>query len=269
VVVHQKSENAIQKAFAVLATLAGRGGGASLTDLVSVLDYPTSTLHRLLQELVTARFVVQDPMTKLYWIGPEITRIAHSRPQDELLRAVARPALQRLANETGETVFVSTREGFQLLSVDCVLSGRRLLTWGEPGALGPLHATAQGKAVLSGLERQELQRTVHALPRERYTEFTLTDPAALLKDVLDSAQRGFAVNDQEHDEGTVSIAVPVLIDLPSGGRWTCAVSIGAPMNRLPLDVLIERHLSNLIETAGIIEKRMAEVVVGRQFPDRG
>jgi hypothetical protein len=46
------------------------------------------------------------------------------------------------------------------------------------------------------------------------------------------------------------------------------VSIGAPMNRLPLDVLIERHLSNLIETAGIIEKRMAELVVGRQFPDR-
>jgi DNA-binding IclR family transcriptional regulator len=260
--VPETSSNSVQKTFTVLSTITTYGGGASLTELSSMLGYPLSTLHRLLRELMSANFVVQDPMTKLYWVGPEISRIAHARPQDDLLRAVARPALHRLSRDSGETVFISVREGFQLLSVDCVLSGRRLLTWGEPGSLGPLHATSQGKMILACLPEELRQRTVKDLPLDRYTPFTLTGTDELLQELRTIAERRYAVNNQEHDEGTVSIAVPLRSD-PSSDEVTTAISIGAPMNRLPLGELIDRHLDQLFTAAEAIQTRMTEVLKRR------
>lgn len=247
---------AARKAFAVLSQLTAYRSGASLTELVSALGFPSSTMHRLLRDLVETGFAVQDPVTKLYWVGPEITRISQLRPQDDLLRAVARPWLQQLARKSGETVFLSVLDGFELLSVDCVLSGQRLRMWGEPGSRGPLHATAQGKAILSQLPPSVRGRIVSALPLDGYTENTILDATELLADIEATRLRGFAINNEERDEGSISLAAPIV--LPDG-TLIGATSIGAPRQRHSLEQLIHEHADDVKVTAARIAERMADL----------
>ncbi|OZM77901.1 hypothetical protein CFP66_33065 [Pseudonocardia sp. MH-G8] len=252
--VTSESVGAARKAFAVLSRLSTYRDGASLTELVTAVGYPPSTMHRVLRDLVEAGFAIQDPVTKLYWIGPEVTRIARRRPQDDLLRAIARPHLQQLADRTGETVFISVLGGFEVLSVDCVLSGRRLRMWGEPGSRGPLHATAQGKAMLSRMPETARARVIAALPLDRYTRNTITRKAELEADVVAAAERGFAINNEERDEGSVSIAAPIV---HPAGRLIGAMSIGAPLQRWTLEEMIREFRQDLLETAAQIADRMS------------
>ncbi|MGY1631845.1 IclR family transcriptional regulator [Geodermatophilus sp. SYSU D01186] len=244
---------AARKAFAVLSQLVAYRNGVSLTELVGDLGFAPSTVHRLLRDLVETGFAVQDPLTKLYWVGPEITRISQLRPQDDLLRAVARPHLQALARKTGETVFISVLEGFELLSVDCVLSGQRLQMWGQPGSRGPLHATAQGKAILSSLPPDVRARIVSALPLDRYTPHTIQNAQELLQDLEQTAERGFGINNEERDNGSVSIAAPIVL---ADGTLIGAMSIGAPLQRLSLEEMIKRYKDDLVTAAQRIADRM-------------
>ena len=260
----EKVDSAVKKSFAILSTLTTFGTGASLTELSTITGYPTSTVHRLLNELVETGCVVQDPATRLHWVGPAITRIAASRPQDDLLRAVARGALVNLSAECGETAFLSTRHGFHLLYVDCVLSTKRLRTWGEVGTLGPLHATSQGKAILAALPDDELVRTVHQLPLEAITPRSIVQPEALVAHLREAARLGFTVNDEEHDVGTVAIGTSVEVLTPALNSFTASISISSPTIRLTLDQLVEQHVPQLLAAKAAIEQRFCEIAERRQ-----
>lgn len=259
---NDKVDSSVKKTFGILSALTTFGGGASLTELSTISGYPTSTVHRLLRELVDAGCVVQDPATRLHWIGPTISRIAATRPQDDLLRAVARGPLVSLSSACGETVFIAVRHGYQLLYVDCVLSTQRLRTWGEAGTLGPLHVTSQGKAILAALPDDQLVKAVNELPLDPSTPQSIVDRPTLLTHLRETARRGFAVNDEEHDQGTVAIGVSLDVERPTGTKVNAAISIGAPIIRLTTDQLIDRHLSQLLATKTSIETRFREISHG-------
>jgi DNA-binding IclR family transcriptional regulator len=248
-----QSLGAGRKTLAVLARLGAFPTGATLSELAETFGLAPSTMHRLLRDLVESGFAIQDVVTKRYWMGPEIERIARLRPSHHLLRAVAHPFLQSIVDRTGETVFLSVLDGFEILSIDCLLSGQRLRMWGEPGTRGPLHATSQGKAILSQLPVQTQQGILDAITLQAYTSRTLVDRDLLLEELEETRLRGFSVNDQERDDGVVSIAVPV----DAGNGLLGATSVAAPMQRLPLEELVSQHADFLMKTGRGLSARMA------------
>jgi DNA-binding IclR family transcriptional regulator len=240
------------KTLAVLSRLGASTDGATLSELAEGLSLAPSTVHRLLRDLMESDFAVQDLVTKRYWVGPEVERMARNRPSHALLKAVARPFLESVVRRTGETAFLSVMHGSEVLSIDCVLSERRLRMWGEPGARGPLHATSQGKAMLAQLPPETLHRVLDAITLEPYTSHTLTDRAGLLAELEATRARGYATNDQERDEGVVSIGVP----LDAGNGLIGATSVAAPLQRMTLAQLVADHGEFMRDGARSISARM-------------
>ena len=249
--------NAARKTLAALRELTSHPDGIGFTQVVEALNYPPSTVHRLLRDIVESGFAVQDPRTKLYWAGPEVAKLVRSRPQEDLLRAVARPVMQQLNRDSGESVFLSVLQGYDLVSLDCLHSAQRLRVWGEPGARGPLHATAQGKAILSQLPVEECDRVIASLTLTQYTPHTITDRAELRQEISMTRERGYATNNEERDEGAVTIAAP--IDL-SEFNIRAGMSLTAPRARSSMQDLEGRFLQLLVDGAHEVATRMGEIL---------
>lgn len=244
-----------RKVLSALSRLASSRSGLSLSELAEDLGLARSTVHRLLQDMISMGFAVQDPTTKRYWAGPESERIANSRPSYDLLGAVAQPFLEAIQAESGETSFVSVIDRYDLLSLNCVLSESRLRMWGRPGDRGPLHATSQGKAVLSMVDEETLDRVLNVIELRAFTAQTIVDRSRLLEALAEIREQGFATNNQERDDGIVSIAVP----FDAGHGIVAATSIGAPIQRIGLDGLISLWIPALKQVAVSISEQMIAI----------
>lgn len=110
----------VRRAMAVLRLVAaGQDQGVRLTDVAALAGLARPTARRLLKVLMDETAVEQDPATRRYRIGNEITLLGLARPGGVSLRVVAEPYLASLAAEAGDTVFLSVRHG-----ADSVCIGR-------------------------------------------------------------------------------------------------------------------------------------------------
>ena len=117
-----------------------------LTDACKYLGVAHSTAHRLLAMLAHHGFVQQEPVTRAYIAGPALVEVGLAVVGSLNVREQARPMMEELAAETGETVHLGVLEGDQVRYVDAVESERALRVvarTGHPGARA-LHVAGQG-----------------------------------------------------------------------------------------------------------------------------
>lgn len=193
------------------------------------LGIANSTAHRLLAMLQHHGFVRQDETTKAYRAGPALIEVALSVVRSMDLRRIARPALEELAEVTGETISLAVLEGDRVRYLDAVESDKALRVGSRAGTVLPAYCTSIGKALLAHLNDEELMALY---PRERLapvTDRSVTSRAHLLRQLDAVRQRGYAVNDGESEEGVMSVAVAIR---DPSMRPTAAVSCAAPSNRL-------------------------------------
>lgn len=244
----------VYRTIEVLNGLAAHSVGVALSDLARSLDLPVSTVHRVLQVLVEmgiARRIEGPP--KRYSIGPGTLGLALGAPMTQALLQAARPVLEDLARRSSESVFFSTRTAYDLLYVIRVSTSWQGLMTGYPGLRGPLHATAQGKALLAPLGEVVRRSVVSSLSFTRHTDHTITRPDRFLEELDRVRDRGFATNDEEHDPGIQSVAAAVVDGL---GSPVAAVCIGGPVAHIDLERRGEMLGRVLIETAASIRHEM-------------
>jgi IclR family transcriptional regulator, acetate operon repressor len=191
------------------------------------LALPTSTTHRLLRSLQGRGYVARSRMGR-YRLGPAAVALGR-RASDHALSPSLRSALERVADETGETAFVGVRDpgGGGLLILDRIESPHRLRLALDIGHVIPLHAGAASKALLAHLAPAEIEQVV-AGPLPRVGPATITDRAALLRDLESVRRRGHACSREEATEGGWAVASPVL---GSDGHAQAVVGIIAPVAR--------------------------------------
>ena len=125
------------------------------------------------------------------------------------IRRVASPFLKELNSELDETVHLTVLEGNEVLYVDCLESTKRLRTYSVIGVRAPLYCTSVGKAILAFLEPKELEKILDSLIFEKFTENTITDKIFLMDELKMIAQRGYAVDNMEHEEGLRCVGAPI------------------------------------------------------------
>ena len=217
---------AIDRALHVLAVLQAADEDLGVTALAAASGLTVSTTHRLLKALTTAGFVAQDRGTERYHLGAGLIALGR--------RAEARLGLDRwheqlraLAAETGESVSLGTRVGNEVLIADHVPSAQALRFDAGVGRRVPIHASAMGKVFLAWADDPTAE--VAALgPLARFTDRTLTDPAALVAELELIRRRGWSLNDGERDPGVRAVAVAV----PGTGGATTAMAVQGPEVRL-------------------------------------
>jgi IclR family transcriptional regulator, acetate operon repressor len=239
----RSGSQSVERALGVLRCIADASGDVGVSEIAIRTGLSVSTAHRLVQALRAAGIVAQDEQTERYHLGPgavALGRRAEARlGYDRLL-----PYLRELGARTGESISLGTRVGTEMLVVLHVDSPHPLRFDQTPGTRVPIHASAIGKVLLAFSADPDGEiRALGALAK--VTEATLTDPAALLQDVLTTRRRGWSINDGERDVGVRTIAAPLLG--ADGTAWA-GVAIQGPAARLP-DGRVEELGGALGETA--------------------
>jgi DNA-binding IclR family transcriptional regulator len=200
-----------------------------LTDACKYLGVAHSTAHRLLAMLAHHGFVQQEPVTRAYIAGPALVEVGLAVVGSLNVREQARPMMEELAAETGETVHLGVLEGDQVRYADAVESERALRVVARTGTLVPAHCTSLGKALLGQLTDQQVAALypTSAEPFPARTEKSITTQAKLIKELSRARARGYAVNagETEDDVGSVAVAFRDFAGRPA------AIAVAAPTSR--------------------------------------
>jgi DNA-binding IclR family transcriptional regulator len=207
--------NSVDNALRLLE-LIGEQQTLRVSEAAALLGVAPSTAHRLLSALRGRGFVLQDKPNGVYRPGPVLNEIGLAAIGRIDLRSVARPVLQELSEQTQETVSLTLLEGRDVRFVDCVESPRSVRVGDRTGVVMPAHCTAAGKAILAALPPFELERRYRDRNLTGRTPHSITAWERLESELRLINRHGYALNEQEGEEGICAIAVAVrdLTDAP-------------------------------------------------------
>lgn len=226
------------RVLAVLLELGEHPNGVTLDVLASVIGSPKPTIHRALTALRKAG-LARLLSRGHYVLGDEFLRIAFRTVAERPESMRVRPILERLAELYGETVHYAVLDGAEVVyraKTDPPRGAVRLTS--VIGGRNPAYRTAVGKLLLSqSIEGpNELEALLGKAPLPRRTPRTICDIDALWSELETTRERGYAVDDQENEDGVNCVAVPL-----NGGPAMSepgAVSVSALAFRLPLSALV-------------------------------
>jgi DNA-binding IclR family transcriptional regulator len=240
------------KAAAVIDLLAESERPVSLTALSSELGIAKSTLHGILATLTGIGYVYKDPESGDYRLGLHLFELGNaiSRKLDE--RRIAAPYMQMLAEKTGETVHLAVLEDGEVLYINKQESNSSIRIITESGLRLPVHCSALGKTLLSGMADDEIADLLSRKGMEKYTETTITDVNDFMKEIETVRRRGYASDRQEFMIGLRCVAAPIH---NINGKVVCAISISGPISRMSGD-LLEAKRTHLMKAARSISKKL-------------
>lgn len=254
---------ALAKGLYLLDVIGERDQPPRFKDLQLATGLPKGTLARLLNTLVTFRLVRHEESDNTYRLGNRLFELAHRVWETFDLRGAAAPQLERLAQETRETLALIAADNDQALYIDQRSQGGPFGFRIEVGRRAPLHCTAAGKALLAFSAPHEQRATLSRLVLERFTPATLTEPDQLFADLALARARGYALSHGEHVEGVVSVAAPVF---DHTGKAIAAIGVFGPQSRLTTERL---HVigRDLMEAARLISGNVGAAPVSIHSKD--
>src|SRR5687768_17793967 len=188
----------VDRALGILEVLA-RVGEAGVTEIAAELGVHKSTAFRLVATLEAHRLVEQTVDRGRYRLGMGILRLAGATTARLDLVQEARPIARQLAADTGETVNIAVLAESSALYLDQVAGSSALQPHNWVGQHIPLHATSNGKVLLSEMTESELKAAVRELPR--FTDHTITTRPPLRDDLAADRKAGYAVAVDELEIG--------------------------------------------------------------------
>jgi IclR family KDG regulon transcriptional repressor len=243
-----KSDGTVGKALQVLDQVAEFRRPVRFSELLENSPFPKPTLYRFVQTLTNQGMLSFDPDRQTYAMGVRLVRLAHSAWRYSSLARVARPYIEALAAKVGEAVHLAQLDNGHVLFVDKCKATDHFETLAQAGKIAPGYCTGVGKAILAFMPEVEQNRALDQQSYTAYTPFTLTNRAALMTEITQIKEDGFAYDREEHEQGIISIACPIL---NGQGRVVGAVSIATSTNRYTIKNL-EKQRPNLMRSANLI-----------------
>ena len=197
-----------------------------LAEISAMAGLNKTTAHRLAQALVSEAMLERNSATGAYRLGPAVLALGMQAAARGNLRLQARPLLERLARETGETATLEVPVEDTMLIVDEVKGGHRVAAGGNVGTRWAMHATSTGKAFIAFTENGIARLPERLTP---LTARTITDHDKLAAQLDEVRRRGFAETVDELEDGFSGVGTIVRSD---AGEILAAMSICGPTQRL-------------------------------------
>lgn len=204
-----------------MVELLSEEGHLTVTQLAERLGTGKATAFRLAHTLMARGWIVQDP-DRRYRLGPGILGVAARAQAGRDLRADLRPVLEALHEKTGETIHLTKLDGRHVVYLEQIISSKPVMSVAMLGGRSPAHCVSPGLAQLAALPADQLD-WVLGVPLQRYTDASLTDPAAVRAQLDVVRERGYAVNlgNFRADVGGVGSAVTDADGYPIAGLSVC------------------------------------------------
>lgn len=218
----------LDRTIAVLQTVADSDTDLAAAEIARQLRLHKSTVHRLLAVLEHYRLIKRSP-EGTYRLGTRLIELGECAMARLKLGEHAKPFLRALANETGEGAHITILSGAEMLSIAHVEGRWSLQSLTRTGQRTQVHCTAAGKAVLAYLSDEVCDDVIARLSMVRNTRYTIVKPSALKTELIRVRAAGYAVDDEEFEEGLRCVGAPVF---DHRGHVIASVSMAAPVFRL-------------------------------------
>lgn len=237
--------------FGIIEILHQRGP-CTLSELSEDMDLAKSTISEHLNTLQALRYIVRegnDYRISLKFLDHGITSRSHYS-----IYYVSKPILERLANETGESVILTVEEHGLGVPIHIFMGDRAVQTAARLGQANHMHCTAHGKAMLASYDPEDIDRIIDRYGLLEKTDNTITSEKALRNEFTTIRDQGYALSDCEAVEGVKAIASPV----ENSGSVAGAVCISGPKNRFDDTYLEDTLAKAILEAANEIELELTD-----------
>ena len=219
----------VERAVAILNAFSAEEPELGVTELADRLDLHKSTVHRFLVNLEAAGLVERNRHTARYRLGLRIFELGGLVLQQMSLWDEALPFLEGLVRDSGETGHLAVLDGGEAVYIEKVEARKALRI---PSAIGrgyPAHATSLGKLLLAHLTADARDLVLAERGLARCTPNTITGRDQLNTELDLIRSQGFAVDDEEYEEGLRCIGAPIV---GHTGHVVAAIGIGGPVTRV-------------------------------------
>lgn len=203
--------NSIEKSIQILNYLSNTERSVGISELSLKLSFPKSTVHRILNSLLGYSLVDQEKNTSKYRLGLRILEYSNSFYNSFDLRQIAKPFLKKICAESGLTTFLTAWDNGRNICIDSITPSQNTNThfFVEIGKEMPFHCAASAKVLLAYQPPDDIKRIINEKPLQKYTPKTIVDLKILEENLLEIRRKGFAICDEELEEGIKAIAAPI------------------------------------------------------------
>lgn len=245
---------AVERALEILKAIDQTAGPARASALAAAVDLPRTTVIRMLTTLEKMGAVRRIDEAGGYQIGPVIQHMGQPDAALQNLKTAAKPALQKLARETNETIYLCTPAGDEVYYVDQIDSRHHILLRTWIGGYFPAYATAAGKVFLAHWPVKRLDRYLQNR-LEKFTPQTVTDPSEIRAAAAETRRTGVAWTHAQTEIGLIGVAAPVY---DPQQNVVAAVSLGGPSFRFPPPGQ-EKTIASAVRQTGVA---ITEIIAG-------
>ncbi|HZP19066.1 MAG TPA: IclR family transcriptional regulator C-terminal domain-containing protein [Bauldia sp.] len=243
----------LAKGLRVLGAFGESRPTMTLSDAASAAGLSRAAARRVLRTLSTLGYAVQNG--RHFSLAPRVLELGFAYLSTQSWIDRAEPLMKELSHALHESCSAAILQGTEIVYVARMPAPHRIMstTIAVGTRLTAFH-TSLGRAQLGYLDEGELVRRLKSVRLEAYTPRTITDVAALLARIRADRDQGFAIVDEELEQGLRSLAVPVLT---RGGECVGAVNLSAHASRTSRNELRDRFLPELVRVAKQISRGLA------------
>jgi len=246
----------IERVALILDMVGQNPQGMSIRDLSSGLMLPKGTIHRLLSSLSYFGYIRQDTGTRNYFLGLKLMELSAHLGNQLDFRKVAEPILRDLAERTKQTAHMVIYDRSAVVYVEKIETEQPaggLKMTSREGSRNPAHSSAVGKALLSSLSKDLVEKFLAEKGLPRRTVNTITDPDAFREHMKVVRAQGYAMDDEENEKGIRCLGAPIF---DGKGRPVAAISISGPVFQMTKKFVQEVVKKEVIAAAAEISRRL-------------
>ena len=249
-----QSVQTLDRAFDIIELLSTHSKGMGVTEIGKELGLHKSTVHRLASALAQRGYLEKDKNTGLYKIGLKFIEVSSLHIHQIELKTEAMPFMRYLAELTGQVTHLAILDETEIVYIEKIDVVQSLRMYSQIGERIPVYCSALGKVLLAnqGLAyRTQIIERINFIP---YTENTIIDKEQFVAELDKTKQRGWSIDNEEHEKGIRCIASPIK---DFTGKTIAALSITGNIAQENE----RRFVKMVIETASNISRQMGNLPI--------
>jgi DNA-binding IclR family transcriptional regulator len=242
----------LDRALKIIELLALHSEGFGVTEIGQRVGLHKSTVHRLLSHLVAQGYIEKDEKGAVYTLGLKFIELASLRLNQVELKTEAGPYLRRLAAQLDQPIHLAILSDTDAVYIEKIEPLAHLRMYSQIGKRIPVYCSSLGKCLVSELDPADLDALAERLSYQAFTPTTVTGKAAFLAEVATTRERGWSLDDAEHEPGIRCIGAPVR---DFTGKIVAAISASGTTGMI--NEANDSRISGLVvETAKAISRRL-------------
>lgn len=244
------SVKSAERVLRVFELLAHNTEGLTIKEISGQLSFPQSSTSTLIGTLFKEGYLNQD-FLKRYTLGPKLIQMGTLAMESLDISSQGTPYLKELMEDVQETVFMALLSEGELIYVVKIDNNRSIRTTAQPGYRKPLYCTGLGKAFLAFLPVSERKAILADTKLSSITKNTITSRDELEKELNAFLDMGYAIDDEENEEGLYCLAAPIFgVDK----TIQAAISVAGPKERMVnrKDFIVDKLLQTSRKISGSI-----------------